>query len=96
MHNLDNDVPEKPQISKIELVKGWGFVVLATVGLISGVRWLFFTPSDSKVFVIQEIKDDCFNKLLATSENGPDKWSMKVCISANNGYVDENGEVIHP
>lgn len=85
----------EPEFSKWQLTKSWTMLVLLAAGLMLGV-WLLFFKSDTKVFVIQSVNDDCFRKLVMTSEDGPDEWKMKVCISANNGYVDENGKVIHP
>lgn len=91
-------VSEEPtqEFSKWEMTKGWIFLIFAAGALVVGLWWLLFTPNNSKVFVIQGVNDDCFRKLEMSSYNGPDEWSMKVCISANNGYVDENGKVIHP
>jgi hypothetical protein len=96
MSDSSHPVSESNGFSKWELAKGWSFILLLLTGAILGFWWLFIAPSESKVFVIQGVNDYCFRKLVATSEVGPDEWSMKVCISANNGYVDENGKVIHP
>lgn len=85
-----------PEFSKWEIIKSAFLVLFVFLGLFVAIWWLFFSSNDSEVYVIQRVNDDCFNKLLATSEKSPDEWSMKVCISANNGYVDENGKVIHP
>jgi hypothetical protein len=96
---MTGDFPSEhslPEFSRWQYVKSWILVSITLVGLVIGLWWLFLFPRNSDVYVIQGVSDDCFRKLEATSENGPDEWSMKVCISANNGYVDENGKVIHP
>lgn len=90
------EISKQTEFSKWELIKGWTALALALFLVCLGFWWLFLTPNNSKVYVIQGISDDCFRKLEMSSYNGPDEWSMKVCISANNGYVDENGKVIHP
>jgi hypothetical protein len=96
MGESSNPSLRQDDYSKWDLVKGWSFILFALGVVILGFWWVFIAPSESKVFVIQGVNDDCFRRLVATSENGPDEWSMKVCISANNGYVDEEGKVVHP
>lgn len=95
---MTNQIPQEgsgSEFSKWQLIKSWTMLALLAAGLMLGV-WMLFFKSDTRVFVIQGVNDDCFRKLMMSSEDGPDEWKMKVCISANNGYVDENGKVIHP
>jgi hypothetical protein len=73
------------------------FKVIPIAIIFVACLWWLFSPKDSReVFVIQGVNDACFRRLEATTANGPDEWSMKVCISANNGYVDKDGKVINP
>lgn len=96
---MTQDYPQeqsRSEFSKWQYVRSWILVSITLVGLAIGFWWLFLSPRHSEVYVIQRVNDDCFRKLMMTSEDGPDEWKMKVCISANDGYVDENGKVIHP
>ncbi len=94
----EENSPEQSEqeFTRWQIVKSGTILVLLVTVAIFGIWTLFFTNDSKKVFVIQKVNDDCFRRLLVTSEGGPDEWKMKVCISKNNGYVDENGKIIHP